>query len=153
MSCLTCLHARVLCYCCCLQFQNIPIASTAGTVMPPVRVGTSLIIDDFGIAPSKNVSVLLTCPLHHGVLYNAWFYRAQADSVSYLECIARLSFAGLMLSHHSPVPPGTFRSVGPIEKMLCFCDFCVREKDWCSRARGAKATRALSTACSVRHAS
>ena len=28
-------------------------------------------------------------------------------------------------------------SFEPIEKILFFCDLSVREKDWCSRARGA----------------
>ena len=31
-------------------------------------------------------------------------------------------------------------SFGPIEVVLCFCDLSVREKDWHSRARGAKVT-------------
>ena len=38
--------------------------------------------------------------------------------------------------------PGTVGclSFGPIEKILCFCDVSVREKDWRSRARGVQAT-------------
>ncbi len=37
----------------------------------------------------------------------------------------------------------------PLEKYYDFGDLCVREKAWRSRARGAKATRARSTACSA----
>ena len=33
-----------------------------------------------------------------------------------------------------------YLSFGPIEKYIMFCDLSVREKDWCSRACGAKAT-------------
>ena len=42
-----------------------------------------------------------------------------------------------------------YLSFGPIEKYKknVFCDLSVREKDWRSRARGAKATSALSAAC------
>ncbi len=46
-----------------------------------------------------------------------------------------------------------YLSFGPIEKYCVFCELSVREEDWRSRARGAKATLALSTACSARHAS
>ncbi len=35
-----------------------------------------------------------------------------------------------------------YLSFGPIEKQYVFCDVSVREKDWRSRARGAKATSA-----------
>jgi hypothetical protein len=33
-----------------------------------------------------------------------------------------------------------YLSFGPIEEYYEFCNLCVREKDWCSRACGAKAT-------------
>ena len=44
-------------------------------------------------------------------------------------------------------------SFGPIEFFYDFWDLSVRENAWRSRARGAMATCALSTACSVWQAS
>jgi hypothetical protein len=45
-----------------------------------------------------------------------------------------------------------YLSFGPTS-LLLFCDLSVREKAWRSRVRVAKATSALSTACSARGAS